>query len=130
MIHKDFLEEAIKKFVEGVSKPLEYALLKKDITHLGDVDAAIAELLEMNSAVVMQLAPASLVTMMKLSQVGASIAQYVAYVLRMEARVYERTQNPELSSLRLGQAHAIEQAFDCEADGIPPEFASLNTKLS
>ena len=88
MIHKDFLEEAIKKFVEGVSKPLECALLKKDITHLGDVDDAIAELLEMNSAVVMQLAPASLVTMMNLSQVGASIAQYVAYVLRMEARVY------------------------------------------
>lgn len=129
MIHKDFLEEAIKKFVEGVSKPLEYALLKKDITHLGDVDAAIAELLEMNSAVVMQLAPASLVTMMKLSQVSAAIAQYVSYVLRLEARAYQSAQHDELSSLRLNQALAIEEAFDCESDTIPPEFSDLNTKL-
>ena len=82
MIHKDFLAEKLKLFAEACTRPLVEAHLHGDLSNIGEVEAAIGELLEMNPDVCMQLAPASLTTMMSLQGIGNAVSQEVAYVLR------------------------------------------------
>ena len=48
MIHKDFLAEKLKLFAEACTRPLVEAHLHGDLSNIGEVEAAIGELLEMN----------------------------------------------------------------------------------
>ena len=129
MIHKDFLAEKLKMFAQACTRPLVEAHLRGDLSSLPEVENAIGELLEMNPSVCMQLAPASLTTMMSLQGIGNAVSQEVAYVFRQEAKVYQKAGNAALSAQRLAQAEAIERAFSCDGTQCPKEFAEFEQKI-
>lgn len=129
MIHKDFLAEKLKLFAEACTRPLVEAHLHGDLSNIGEVEAAIGELLEMNPDVCMQLAPASLTTMMSLQGIGNAVSQEVAYVLRHIACVYEKTGDQAHASARLSQAEAIERAFSCDGMQCPKEFEEFEQTI-
>ena len=90
MLQRDYVLEIIGQFVEGVSRALRRAAAgEKD--GLLAAEQEIGELLELDHATALALAPDSLVTMMVLSGMGDSVAAYVCYALERLARLYERT---------------------------------------
>lgn len=129
MIHKDYLEEALKKFVQSITKPLCHACIDHDISSLDEVDEAIGTLLDLNKDVALSLSPQSLVTMMQLSGIGADVSHEIAFVLRKEALVYDHADEDDLCCLRMDQAEAIEEAFDCDGRLVPFRLEELAHKL-
>lgn len=130
MLHKDYLEEALKKFVSSITLPLTRAWKEGDLSLLGDVDGAIGELLNLSLGVVQTLAPQSLVTMMELSGIGADVSHEIAFVLRKEALLYDRCDADDACCDALDKAEAIEHAFNCDGTQPPYRFHALNDALN
>ena len=123
MLHRDYLLEIIAQFVETVIRSLRIAREKADPELAHEVEAAVAGLLDLDQEVAMQLTPDSLVTMLLLSGVGDSLADYVTYAMRELADVYDDLGEHDLAALRREQAHAIADSFGCDFEVVPEEFA-------
>ena len=74
MLHRDYLLEVIEQFVSTVSHALAKALLQRDLKAAEEVEAAVADLVQLDPETAMSLAPESLVTMMMLSGTGDAVA--------------------------------------------------------
>ena len=123
MLHRDYLLEIIAQFVETVLRSLRIAREKADPEAAQEVEAAVAGLLDLDQEVAMQLTPDSLVTMLLLSGVGDSLADYVTYAMRELADVYDGMGEHDLAALRREQARAIADSFGCDYEVVPEEFA-------
>lgn len=123
MLHRDYLLEIIAQFVEVVMQSLRLAREQSDPEVARDVEAAVADLLDLDQEVAMQLTPDSLVTMLLLSGVGDSLADYVTYAMRELADTYDDMGEHQLATLRREQARAIAESFGCDFDVVPEEFA-------
>ena len=106
MLQHDYILEVVGKFVESVAVALLGIFKRHDFTHIGEAEKAVAELLDLDPETAMALSPESLVTMMRLSGVGDTVAA------------------------RIAQARAISHAFDVEEGEVPPEFAELERELA
>ena len=80
MLHKDYLLEVIAQFVEVVTEALGLAHRKHDPTAVQEAEEAVAGLLDLDAQVALKLSPDSLVTMMLLSGIGDSLAEYASLV--------------------------------------------------
>ena len=129
MLHRDYLLEIILRFVEAVADPLRRALLKADFDATREVDDAIAGLLDLDPHTALSLSPDSLVTMLLLSGVGDSVAEYVAYALDRVGDAYDDAGERALAEMRWDQAQAVVEAFGC-SDAVPAEFAALDEELA
>ncbi|MDO4806212.1 MAG: hypothetical protein Q4A07_03095 [Coriobacteriales bacterium] len=129
MLHKDYLLEVIEQFVSSVSQALARALLQRDLEAAEDVEAAVADLVQLDPQTAMALAPESLVTMMLLSGTGDSVAGYAAYALNRLGDSYQNMGEYELAELRRDQANAIAESFGADLNQIPQEFAELEAQL-
>jgi hypothetical protein len=129
MLHKDYLLEVIEQFVSTVSQALARALLQRDFEAAEEVEAAVADLVQLDPDTAMALAPQSLVTMMLLSGTGDSVAGYAAYALNRLGDAYDGMGDHDLAELRREQAHAIADSFGADLNEIPQEFAELETRL-
>ncbi len=123
MLHRDYLLEVISQFVETVMRALELAKVKADPEAAKEVEAAVAGLLDLDQEVALQLTPDSLVTMLLLSGVGDSLADYVTYAMRELADAYDGMGKHDLAALRREQAHAVADSFGCDFEVVPEEFA-------
>ena len=103
MLQHDYILEVVGKFVESVAVALLGIFKRRDFTHIGEAEKAVAELLDLDPETAMALSPESLVTMMRLAEVG---------------------------SLRIAQARAISEAFGVEEGEVPPEFTELERELA
>lgn len=130
MLQHDYLLEIISQFVDAVTASLRNALVHQDRDSAQQVEDAIGGILDLDPQVAMELAPDSLVTMMILSGVGDAVAGYVAYSLRGLARAYRGMGEVDRSLLRMAQAKAIEESFDCEPGAVPEEFQALQAELA
>ena len=130
MLQHDYILEVVGKFVESVAVALLGIFKRRDFTHIGEAEKAVAELLDLDPETAMALSPESLVTMMRLSGVGDTVAAYAAYALRKVGEAYELEGDAEVGALRIAQARAISQAFDVEEGEVPPEFAELEGELA
>ena len=130
MLQHDYILEVVGKFVESVAVALLGIFKRRDFTHIGEAENAVAELLDLDPETAMALSPESLVTMMRLSGVGDTVAAYAAYALRKVGEAYELEGDAEVGALRIAQARAISQAFDVEEGEVPPEFAELEGELA
>ena len=130
MLQHDYILEVVGKFVESVAVALLGIFKWHDFTHIGEAEKAVAELLDLDPETAMALSPESLVTMMRLSGVGDTVAAYAAYALRKVGEAYELEGDAEVGALRIAQARAISQAFDVEEGEVPPEFAELEGELA
>ncbi|MBO7675679.1 MAG: hypothetical protein J6S63_11840 [Atopobiaceae bacterium] len=129
MLHKDYLLEVIEQFVSTVSQALVRALLQRDFEAAEEVEAAVADLVQLDPDTAMALAPQSLVTMMMLSGTGDSVAGYAAYALNRLGDAYDDMGDHDLAQLRREQASAIADSFGADLDEIPQEFAELESQL-
>lgn len=129
MLQHDYLLEIIAQFVEAVTSALRRALGKGDLSAAGEVEEAVAGLLDIDPAIAMQLSPDSLVTMMVLSGVGDSVAEYVGYALDKVGDAYAAADRHELAEMRHAQARAVYGSFGLEGHGVPPEFEELDRQL-
>ena len=130
MLQHDYILEVVGKFVESVAVALLGIFKRRDFTHIGEAEKAVAELLDLDPETAMALSPESLVTMMRLSGVGDTVAAYAVYALRKVGEAYELEGDAEVGALRIAQARAISQAFDVEEGEVPPEFAELERELA
>ena len=130
MLQHDYILEVVGKFVESVAVALLGIFKRNDFTHIGEAEKAVAELLDLDPETAMALSPESLVTMMRLSGVGDTVAAYAAYALRKVGEAYELEGDAEVGSLRIAQARAISEAFGVEEGEVPPEFTELERELA
>ena len=126
MLQHDYLLEIIAQFVEAVTAALRRALGSGDLSAAGEVEEAIAGLLDIDPAIALQLSPDSLVTMMVLSGVGDSVAEYVGYALDRVGDVYATAGRGELAEVRHAQARAVYGSFGLTEHSVPPEFRELD----
>ena len=129
MLHRDYLLEVIEQFVNGISQSLVRVFVQRDIKAGKDVEAAIAELVQLDPETAMSLAPDSLVTMMLLSGTGDAVAGYAAYALNRLGEAYERAGEVGLGQMRKEQAEAIAQSFGANINEIPEELRELDAQL-
>lgn len=128
MLQRDYVLEIIGQFVEGVSRALRRAVVgEKD--GLLATEREIGDLLELDHATALALAPDSLVTMMVLSGMGDSVAAYVCYALDRLARLYEAAGDEDTAGLRRLQARAVGESFGCDPAAPPAELAALDAEL-
>lgn len=125
MLHRDYLLEVIEQFVNTIVEGLHIARTQHDPKAIADVEAAVAELLDLDPQVALKLSPDSLVTMMVLSGMGDALADYVTYSLNQLADVYASAGDEETATLRRAQAEAVAESFGCDPEVIPPEFATV-----
>lgn len=128
MLQRDYILEIVGQFVDGVSEALRRAL-GGEAGACEDVESQVAELLELDRATALSLAPDSLVTMMVLSGMGDTVAAYVCYALDRLSRVYEARGEDDLAGLRRLQARAVAESFDCDPATAPAELSSLDAEL-
>lgn len=123
MLHRDYLLEVIAQFVQMVTESLRRALELGSPEAAHDAEQAIAELMDLDPSVAMQLAPESFVTMLVLTGIGDSVASYVAYTLESLAVAYDAMGDATTASLRHQQAEAVGSAFNCDPTVPPDEMA-------
>lgn len=129
MLQHDYLQEVISQFVEAISASLRRAKKEANPVAVASAEEDIAGLLDLDPAVAMQLSPDSLVTMMLLSGVGDSVAEYVSYALEACAREYAKQGQQSRADVRLAQAHAIQDSFSIAPNSVPEELRDLDTEL-
>lgn len=122
MLHKDYLLEVIAQFVDAATEALGLAHKRHDPQAAQEAEEAVAGLLDLDAQVALSLSPDSLVTMMLLSGIGDSLAEYVTYTLRELGDVYEEMGNAQVADLRHQQALAVAESFGVDPDVVPDEF--------
>lgn len=128
MLQRDYVLEIIGQFVEGVSRALLRAA-GGERAGLVETEQQIGELLELDYETALSLSPDSLVTMMVLSGMGDSVAEYVCYALDRLARIYERQGDEDTAGLRRLQAKAVGESFGCDPADVPAELSELDAEL-
>lgn len=126
MLEHDYILEIISQFCEAVTRSLKHAIEHHDQESCTEVEREVAELIELDPATAMQLSPDSLVTMMLLSGMGESLADYVAFSLARLATVYDEMGQGDTAAIRRDQARAVAQSFNADLSQPPAELADLS----
>lgn len=128
MLQRDYILEIINDFTNAVMEGLGLAIKNQSEQSLGGVEAAVAELIDLSPETALALSPDSLVTMMLLSGVADSVAEYVVYALDRLSRVYEKLGDTDKAGLRRQQAEAVAQSFSVNLNATPEQFVDFNAK--
>lgn len=129
MLQRDYILELVSEFVRTVKEALRLAEEDGSPEACQEVEAAVAELLELDPDVALALSPDSLVTLMILSGIGAELSGYVAFALDRLARVYEARGERELAALRRAQAEAVAESFDWNLASVPPGLEQAGDQM-
>lgn len=128
MLQRDYILEIIADFSRAVTQALKQAYDTKDPKSLEIVEQQVAELIDLSPETACALAPDSLVTMMLLSGVADSVAEYVSYALERASRIYDQLGDTDASGLRHLQAQAVAESFNCDLSAVPKEFTELEAE--
>ena len=129
MLQRDYILELIARFVQALIRAFQLAVLKGDVRGCEQVEAAVSSLLELDADTAMSLSPDSLVTMMLLSGMADSTAEYVSYALDRVADVYEDMGRADVAEVRRAQAEAVADAFQCDLGHVPAELDDMDREL-
>lgn len=128
MLQRDYILEIIADFSRAVARALKQAKENKDTEPLETAEQQVAELIDLSPETACSFAPDSLVTMMLLSGVAESVAEYVSYALERTSRIYEELGEKDKAGLRHLQAKAVAESFNCDLGQAPEEFAELEAE--
>ena len=128
MLQRDYILEVIDDFTLTVTEGLGNALETQTEESLDGVEAAVAELIDLSPETALALSPDSLVTMMLLSGVADSVAEYVVYALDRLSHVYEQLGDEDKAGLRRQQAVAVAQSFSVDQNATPKQFKNFEEK--
>jgi len=131
MLQRDYILVVINQFVNAIMQALHKSLdLSNPEEAAEDAELAIAGLLDLDPSVAMQLTPESLVTMMVLSGMGDTVANYVAYSLNALGTLYDKMGDAATAAIRREQAAAVGESFGCDPTVPPEELVELEQKLN
>ena len=128
MLQRDYILEVIEDFTPTVTLGLGEAMDTQSEESLDGVEAAVAELIDLSPETALALSPDSLVTMMLLSGVADSVAEYVVYALDRLSHVYEQLGDDDRAGLRRQQAVAVAQSFSVDQASTPEQFEQFEAK--
>ena len=129
MLQRDYILELIARFSQALARAFRLAVLKEDPRGCEEVEVAVADLLDLDRSTALALSPESLVTMMMLSGMADSTAEYVAYALDRVADVHEDQGRPDVAEVRRAQAEAVALAFGCDLSCVPEELDDVDREL-
>lgn len=130
MLQRDYIVEMTRRFGEVLSKRLRAAMLDADPDAIHDLEDAVGNLLDLDGATALSLDPDSLVTMMELSGIADSLAEYVTYALLRIADAYEVRGSMGIATARRQQAEAICKSFMVKYDHVPEEYRELDAEIA
>lgn len=128
MIHEDYILRMIQLFAAAFETALTEAKLGEEEKAVGTLEDAIGRCMNMKSSTVLALAPASLVTVMKLSSLNDSVAIYIAFVLQRIADLIE-LDDKNLAAMRREQAAAVAKAFEFPLGTEPELLKEIRKKV-
>jgi hypothetical protein len=124
-IRNDYLLSMIQNFADVLleEEVVDHGSLSKGA--MDTYDDIVGKILDMPARAVLELSPASLVTMMQISAVDEKLAVYMVYTLQRMADVLD-VENPSLAGVRRAQARAIAEAYGFPETEVPPELQDGN----
>ncbi|MBR2834256.1 MAG: hypothetical protein IKE43_00875 [Coriobacteriales bacterium] len=119
-IRNDYILDMINQFADSIC---DFMLKSKgglEYDAIQGYEEIVGRALDMDAQTVLELSPASLVTMFQISATDESLAIYAVFALE---RVYELllASNEPLARLRHEQATAIAASYGFDLNEVPPE---------
>lgn len=118
MIHQDYIMRMIQQFTDALVNARNEIKLGEESKALATMEDALGHCLNMKGSTVLALAPASLVTVMKLSSLNDAVAIYVSYALERMAEILDH-EDASLAQTRREQAQAVARAFEFPLGTVP-----------
>ena len=130
MLQQDYLMRLLLQFFNGIVKSWERHTEHDDPEGAAElIEAAVGEAVEMDGATLLSLAPESIATIMQVSGIDPNVTQFVARSLLLESVYLQEAGDPNLSSLRAGQARAIAAEYGFDLPDDPSDFDSITEGL-
>ncbi|MEY8436921.1 hypothetical protein AAK967_04145 [Atopobiaceae bacterium 24-176] len=129
MLQRDYLSKIIESFTKRTSETLREAVVLRSADGVAETEDALGELMELDPAMFLSLAPDSMVTMMRLAGNGEAVGDFVAYVLGALADAALISGDRDTARLRRDQARAVALAFGVSRDVVPEQYADVDREI-
>lgn len=111
---QDYLLRQILMLAAAIRRALEARGEQEDAKVLEETAAALGIASAMDPETLLRMDPASLVTMLELSAIDDSAAEWVAAALEIQGEQHVRSGNEKLAELRAAQAAEVRRAFGAD----------------
>ncbi len=129
MLQRDYLAKVIESFNKRTSETLRDAVVLRSAEGVSETEDALGELMELDPAMFLSLAPDSMVTMMRLGGNGEAVGDFVAYVLNALADASLISGDRDTARLRRDQARAVALAFGVSRDVVPEQYVEVDRDI-
>ena len=129
MLQRDYLAKVIESFTKRTSATLRDAVVLRSAEGVSETEDALGELMELDPAMFLSLAPDSMVTMMRLGGNGEAVGDFVAYVLNALADASLISGDRDTARLRRDQARAVALAFGVSRDVVPEQYVEVDRDI-
>ena len=129
MLQRDYLAKVIESFTQPTSESLRDAVVLRSAEGVSETEDALGELMELDPAMFLSLAPDSMVTMMRLGGNGEAVGDFVAYVLNALADASLISGDRDTARLRRDQARAVALAFGVSRDVVPEQYVEVDRDI-
>lgn len=129
MLQRDYLAKVIESFTKRTSETLRDAVVLRSDEGVSETEDTLGELMELDPAMFLSLAPDSMVTMMRLGGNGEAVGDFVAYVLNALADASLISGDRDTARLRRDQARAVALAFGVSRDVVPEQYAEVDRDI-
>ncbi len=129
MLQRDYLAKVIESVTKRTSETLRDAVVLRSAEGVAETEDALGELMELDPAMFLSLAPDSMVTMMRLGGNGEAVGDFVAYVLNALADASLISGDRDTARLRRDQARAVALAFGVSRDVVPEQYVEVDRDI-
>lgn len=113
MFERDYLLGQVFRLIEAIRRHRERQQGQCDSRETAEMlQQAIGEATDIDGAVLLSLAPESMVAVLQVSGTDEHVIPYVAHSLKLVAECLES--EPELAALRMAQAQALADAYSVD----------------
>ncbi len=111
---QDYLLRQILMLAAAIRRALEARGEQEDAKVLEETAVALGIASAMDPETLLRMDPVSLVTMLELSAIDDSAAEWVAAALEIQGEQHTRSGNEKLAELRAAQAAEVRRAFGAD----------------
>lgn len=125
MLQRDYLMRLIMQLVEAITRSMQRTAGKENPGLAAEIlDEAIGDAIELDGSVALGLAPASLASILAVSDTDPRVIEYVAHSLALSSQYWQEAGKEDMSSLRFAQALALADSYGFEIErDVEPEAA-------
>jgi len=122
MLHEDYLVRMFLALAAAIKDSLMKAKGERDPEGAAElIEVALANTTDMDGALLLKLAPESMVSMLQLSNTDPKLIGYISRSLLLESEYLEDAGQPKKAELRKGQALALADAYGFGMNVANPE---------